>query len=593
MADHAAENPKKMKRLKGIPVSPGFVMGKALVLHNADHFEVPFRTVPKENIPHEIARFEDAITRTRAEILGIRKKLTAQMGREHSDIFNAHLLILEDRTLIEDVIAQIKENCATADSAFSTVVKRYFEAFSNIDDEYLRERISDIRDVGRRLLQNLGGEERSRLDNLKEDVVLIAHDLSPSDTAMMNREKVLAFITEVGGPTSHTAILGRSLEIPAVVGVDKVTGSIKTGDVIAVDGTHGEVIVNPDESAIEEATRLERRFTELVSELDKLRTLPAETTDGKKIVLAANIEFPDEIPSVISHGAEGIGLYRTEYFYLNRKDLPTEEEQFQAYLQVAEKMKPHEVIVRTLDLGGDKFLSSLDVPHEMNPFLGWRAIRFCLTRTDIFKSQLRAILRASIHNNLKIMYPMISNLSELKRANEILQECREELDREGIPFDHNIPVGAMIEIPSAALTSDILAREASFFSIGTNDLIQYALAVDRVNEKIAYLYEPTHPAILKLIRLVVQNGHAASRWVGCCGEMAGDPEVALILIGIGIDEISASPIILPKIKKVIRSVSYQQAKVIAERALEFDTGEEVRQYVLAEMKKISAELVEE
>lgn len=582
-----------MKRLKGIPVSPGFVMGKALVLHGGSHFEIPFRKVEKENIPHEIARFEDAITRTRAEILGIRKRLTAQMGREHSDIFNAHLLILEDRTMIEDVIAQIKEQCASADSAFSTVVQRYFQAFSNIGDEYLRERVADIRDVGRRLLQNLGGEEKPSLDNLKEDVILIAHDLSPSDTATMNKERVLAFVTEVGGPTSHTAILGRSLEIPAVVGVDKVTLHVSTGDRVAVDGAHGILIVNPDEKAIEEATQLERRFTELETELDKLKELPAETPDGHRVKLAANIEFHDEIPSVISHGADGIGLYRTEYFYLNRRDLPTEDEQYDAYCQVARKMKPQEVIVRTLDLGGDKFLSSLDVPHEMNPFLGWRAIRFCLTRTDIFKAQLRAILRASIEGNLKIMYPMISNVNEIKRANELLAECRTELQNEGKPFDQNLEVGAMIEIPSAALTSDILAKEVNFFSIGTNDLIQYSLAVDRVNEKIAYLYEPMHPAILKLIKMVVDNGHAAKRWVGCCGEMAGDPEAAVLLMGLGIDEISASPIALPKVKKIIRSIPFSAAQAIAVKALEFDTGSDVQHYVREEIRKIAPELIEE
>ncbi len=582
-----------MKRLQGIPVSPGFVMGKALVLHGGSHFEIPFRKVEKESISHEIARFEDAITRTRAEILGIRKRLTAQMGREHSDIFNAHLLILEDRTMIEDVIAQIKEQCASADSAFSAVMQRYFQAFSNIGDEYLRERVADIRDVGRRLLQNLGGEEKPSLDNLKEDVILIAHDLSPSDTATMNKERVLAFVTEVGGPTSHTAILGRSLEIPAVVGVDKVTLHVNTGDRVAVDGAHGILIVNPDEKAIEEATQRERRFTELETELDKLKELPAETPDGHRIKLAANIEFHDEIPSVISHGADGIGLYRTEYFYLNRRDLPTEDEQYEAYCQVARKMKPHEVIVRTLDLGGDKFLSSLDVPHEMNPFLGWRAIRFCLTRTDIFKAQLRAILRASIEGNLKIMYPMISNVNEIKRANELLAECRTELKNEGKPFDPNIEVGAMIEIPSAALTSDILAREVNFFSIGTNDLIQYALAVDRVNEKIAYLYEPMHPAILKLIKMVVDNGHAAQRWVGCCGEMAGDPEAAVLLMGLGIDEISASPIALPKVKKIIRSILFSDAQRIAVQALEFHTGSEVQHYVREEIRKLAPELIEE
>ncbi|MBI3306415.1 MAG: phosphoenolpyruvate--protein phosphotransferase [Candidatus Omnitrophica bacterium] len=581
-----------MKKLKGIPVSPGIAKGKAIVLHGEDTFSPPLQVVTDSDIPREIARFEDALTRTRAEILGIRKKISAQIGREHSDIFNAHLLILEDRTLIEDVIAAIKEKKSTAEYAFSIVVQSYFKAFSQIDDEYLRERVSDIKDIGRRLLKNLYGEQKTDLENLEQNVIVIAHDLSPSDTAMMNKDKVLAFVTDIGGPTSHTAILGRSLEIPAVVGMEGVTTEVKTGDEVIVDGTHGILIVNPDEATIEEYFREEKRFTDLTTELDKLKDLPAETKDGHRITLAANIEFHDEIPSVFSHGAEGIGLYRTEYFYLNRVDLPTEEEQYQAYKQVAEKIAPHSVIVRTLDLGGDKFVSSLELPHEMNPFLGWRAIRFCLTRVDVFKIQLRAILRASKHGNLKVMYPMISSFQELKRANEILTECRKELDKEKIPYDHKMEIGAMIEIPSAALTSDILAKEVSFFSIGTNDLIQYALAVDRVNEKIAYLYEPTHPAILKLIKLVIDNAHAKKLWVGSCGEMSGDAAIALLLLGLGIDEISTSPVVIPKVKKIIRSITYKEAQEIAKHAMTLTSGQEIIEFLNAKVREIAKELID-
>ncbi len=581
-----------MEELKGIPVSPGVAIGKAHVLHSKDSFNVPERSVDEADISKEIARFEDALTRTRAAILGIRKKISTQIGRESSDIFNAHLMILEDRTLIEEVIALIKEKKVNAEFAFASVIQRYFTAFSQIDDEYLKERVSDIKDIGRRLLRNLYGEESEFL-NLEQNGIVIAHDLSPSDTAMIDKQKVLAFVTEIGGPTSHTAILGRSMEIPAVVGMDHVTSKVRTGDTIIVDGRHGVLIVNPDPKTIEEYAQKEIRFSQLTTELDKLRNLPAETMDGRRIVLAANIEFHDEIPSVISHGAEGIGLYRTEYFYMNRTDLPSEEEQYRAYKQVAEKMMPHPVIIRTLDLGGDKFASSLDVPHEMNPFLGWRAIRFCLTRVDIFKVQLRAVLRASVHGNLKVMYPMISTVHELKKANEILEECRQELKKEAVPFDANMEVGAMIEIPSAAIISDILAKEVDFFSIGTNDLIQYALAVDRVNEKIAYLYEPTHPAILKLIKQIVENGHRLKRWVGSCGEMSGDPAIAILLLGLEIDEISTSPFVLPNVKKAVRSVSFKQAKAIADRALQFPSGEEVQQFINAEVRKISKDLLEE
>ncbi|MSR77409.1 MAG: phosphoenolpyruvate--protein phosphotransferase [Candidatus Omnitrophica bacterium] len=581
-----------METLKGIPVSPGVAIGKAYVLHSEDHFNFPARTISVADIAKEIARFENALIQTRAEIMGIRKKISAQIGRESSDIFNAHLMILEDRTLIEDVISVIKGKKVGCEYAFTTIMQRYFSAFAQIDDEYLRERISDIRDIGKRLIRNLCGEKRDHVE-LTENRIVVAHDLSPSETAMMDKNKLLAIVADVGGPTSHMAIISRSMEIPAVVGTDGATLKIQSGDTVIVDGTHGVVILNPDVATIQEYTERGYRISEQITALDKLRDLPAETKDGRRISLAANIEFHDEIPSVYSHGGDGIGLYRTEYFYMNRTDLPSEDEQYRAYKQVAESMKGHSVIVRTLDLGGDKFLSSLEVPNEMNPFLGWRAIRFCLTRVDIFKVQLRAILRASAHGNFKVMYPMISNLNELKQANVILRDCQEELKKEGLAYDPKMEVGAMIEIPSAALISDILAKEVDFFSIGTNDLIQYALAVDRVNEKIAYLYEPTHPAILKLIRQVVESGHRHKKWVGCCGEMAGDPAIAMLLLGLGIDEISVSPFILPKVKKSIRSVNYEDAKLIAEKALQFHTGEEIRVFINQELKRVAPDLVED
>lgn len=581
-----------METLQGIGVSPGVVTGKAYVIHSEDSFNIPPQKVTVEEVLKEIARFEDALTQTRAEILGIRKKIATQIGRESSDIFNAHLMILEDRTLIEDVLGLIKQEKVNAEYAFATVIQRYFAVFAQIDDEYLRERISDIKDIGRRLLKNLYGEERMHI-NLQDYHVIIAHDLSPSDTAMIDKNKVLAFVAEIGGPTSHMAILSRSMEIPAVVGLEGVTSKIQHGNMVIVDGEHGVVIINPDKATLDEYTQKGIRITQQTTELDKLRDLEAVTKDGKKIDLVANIEFHDEIPSVHSHGAKGIGLYRTEYFYMNRTDLPTEEEQYRAYKQVAERMGNYPVIIRTLDLGGDKFLSSLEVPHEMNPFLGWRAIRFCLTRVDIFKVQLRAILRASAHGNIKVMYPMISNVNELRKANALLEECRQELKREGHSYDPQMQVGAMIEIPSAAIMSDILAKEVDFFSIGTNDLIQYSLAIDRVNEKIAYLYEPTHPAILKLIKQVVANGHQRKKWVGCCGEMSSDPAIAVLLIGLGIDEISTSPFILPKVKKAIRSIRYQDAKKMADRAMEFETGEEVKQYIQEELRKHAPDLIED
>ncbi len=582
-----------MNELKGIGVSPGIAIGKVFLLHTGDSFNLPKRVIVPDQISNEIAHFEDALTQTRTEILGIRRKLSSQIGRESSDIFTAHLLILEDRTLIEDVIEVIKNENVGAEYAFATVIQRYFHAFSQINDEYLKERIADIRDVGRRLLGNLCGQEKKQLEKLEEGAIIVSHDLSPSDTASIDRSKVLAFVTEIGGPTSHTAILGRSLEIPAIVGLENVIGQVQSGDTIIVDGTHGTVIINPDQETIDRFYSQENRFLELNTELDKLKELPAETLDGHRINLAANIEFHSEISSVISHGAEGVGLYRTEYLYMNRSNLPSEQEQYEDYKKVVEGISPHNVIIRTLDLGGDKFASTLEIPHEMNPYLGWRAIRFCLTRKDIFKTQLRAILRASTHGKLKIMYPMISNIYELRAAREVLEEAKKELQQENIPFDSEVEVGAMIEIPSAALASDVLAEEVDFFSIGTNDLIQYVLAIDRMNEKIAYLYEPTHPAIVRLIDLIIQNGHRHHIWVGSCGEMAADPAIAILLLGLGIDEISASPVVLPKIKKAIRSVKFQDAQEIARKVLTFQTGKQIQEYLGNQLKNICKELTEE
>jgi len=566
-----------MKTLKGIGVSPGVVIGKVRLL-KTDKIDVPRTEIDESLIPNEIARFEDALTKTRAELLGIRRKISDEIGREHSDIFNAHLLILEDRTLIEDVINQIKTELVSTEYAFSIVLQRYLHAFTQIDDEYLKERIADIHDIGKRIIHHLTLQERESLVDLKEQVIVVSHDLSPSDTATMDRKNVIGFTTDIGGPTSHTAIIARSMEIPAVVGLDHISSEVQDGDKLIIDGTHGIIIVNPDQSTIEKYLSEGKKFATYILELEKLRNLPAQTLDEHRVELSANIEFQDEISSVISHGAEGIGLYRTEYFYMNRSDLPTEDEQFEAYKQVAEQMEDKPVIVRTLDLGGDKFISSLDVAKEMNPFLGWRAIRFCLTRVDIFKVQLRAILRASSFGKLKIMYPLISTLEEIIKANEILEECRKELKKEGVSFDEDMEVGAMIEIPSAAITSDILAKEVDFFSIGTNDLIQYSLAVDRVNEKIAYLYQPTHPAILKLIRLTIENAHKNNIWVGACGEMGGDPISSLLLLGMGVDEISMSPFVLPKIKKAIRAVKFEDIKNLTDELLSnFDTAKAIQE----------------
>lgn len=574
-----------MKTIKGIAASPGVAIGKAFLLDSED-LAIPKKIIKDSGIPKEIARFEEALTKTRAEILSIRDKISQEIGQEHGDIFNAHLLVIEDRALIEEVIGRIKKEKFTSDFIFSQVLKKYIQSFLNIDDEYLRERVSDINDVGRRIIRHLIGGQRASLSDLKEKVIVIAYDLSPSDTAMMHRRNVIGFATDIGGRTSHTAIMAKSLEIPAVVGIEFATRQIKDGDRLIVDGSQGLVIINPTASELQKYKQELIRYQEFGKGLKKFKDLPCVTLDGRRLELSANIETPEETVSAISHGADGIGLYRTEFLYMNRMDLPSEEEQYQAYKKVVKEMAPKPVIIRTFDLGGDKFLSHLEMPREMNPFLGWRAIRFCLARPEIFKVQLRAIVRASAHGKLRMMYPMISGLGELKEANKLLQEVKIELLSKKVPFDENMEVGAMIEIPSAAIICDILASEVNFFSIGTNDLIQYALAVDRINEKIAYLYEPAHPAVLRLIKNVIDTGHAKNIWVGMCGEMSGDPVLTPILLGLGIDEISTSPLMLPEIKRIIRSMSFDESKKIVHHVLDLPTGQEVVKYLKSKNEEI-------
>ena len=578
-----------MVTLKGVPASDGIAIGPAFLL-DSEEVTVHKQPVPASAIPQEIARFEEALLQTRREIVGIQEKISKELGVEHAEIFNAHLMFLEDRAYIDEVIGRLKGEQLNVEFIFMEVLRKYVEALSKVEDEYLRERISDVQDVGRRILRNLTGLKRQSLADLAQPVVVVAYDLSPSDTATMHRQHVIGFITDIGGRTSHTAIMAKSLEIPAVVGLQAATQRVQAEDLVIVDGTSGSVIVRPDPETVRHYEELKRKYESLDQALLKVRDLPAETPDGQRVQLLANIEMPEEIPSVIAHGAEGIGLYRTEFFYLNRSDLPTEEEQFEAYRHVAKAMAPRPVVIRTIDLGGDKFLSELKVPREMNPFLGWRAIRFCLARPDIFKVQLRAILRASVFGKIKLMYPMISGVEEIQSANRILGEMKAQLTAEGKPFDPNLEVGAMIEVPSAALTMDLLAKEARFFSIGTNDLIQYSLAVDRVNEKIAYLYEPTHPAILRLVRQIIQVAHDNHLWVGMCGEMAGEPALALILLGLGLDSISTSPVNLPRIKQVIRAVPSFRAKEVVKEVFRLTTGKEVEAYAKSRLCEFLPEL---
>lgn len=576
-----------MFSIKGIPAAPGIVIGKAYKI-GREEFTVPRLEIKQEEIPLQIQLFEEALIQTRKEIIDLQKRIAADMGQEPAQIFDAHLLVLEDRMLIEEVISRLKKDRLNVAYIFSEVLKHYIEVFSKIEDEYLKERIVDINDVGKRILRNLLGKKRIGLEEISERVVVIAHDLSPSDTAAMHKKNVCGFVTDIGGKTSHTAIMAKSLEIPAVVGAESATQKIKAGDMVIVDGNTGLIILEPDEETLKLYQSESEKLRGITRKFLEQKDLPAVTKDGKAIEISANIELPEDVPAISVHGGQGIGLYRTEFFYMNRKGLPTEEEHYQAYKYVAEEMNPHSVVVRTIDLGGDKFLSQLEMPQEMSPFLGWRAIRFCLARPEIFKTQLRAILRASVHGKLKIMYPMVSGIEELQQANAILKDCKEELKREGKPFDDKIEVGAMIEVPSAAITADLLTAEADFFSIGTNDLIQYSLAVDRTNEKVAYLYDPAHPAVLRMIKSIIDAAHNAGIWVGMCGEMAGDPAFAMILLGLGLDEFSMPPQVIPQIKYIIRSVTIKEAKVFAQQALKLSTGKQVEEFSQAKLKQVLA-----
>ena len=574
-----------MIKLKGIAAAPGISIAKAYKV-GKEEFDIPKEPIRPDEIPLQIQLFEEALIATRKEIIELQKRISKDMGQEEAQIFDAHLLVLEDRMLIEEVISRLKKEQINVSFIFSEVLKKYIAVFSKIEDEYLRERTADLNDVGKRVLRHLLGKEHRGLKDLKERVVVIAHDLSPSDTAAMHKQLVCAFVTDIGGKTSHTAIMAKSLEIPAVVGSVEATIKIKTGDMLIVDGTMGVVIINPDEETLRIYQEEEKKLIGVAERFVAVKDLPAVTKDNHKVKIVANIELPEEIPSVKIHGGEGIGLYRTEFFYMNRKDAPTEEEQFQAYKFVAEEMKSNSVIIRTLDLGGDKFLSQFEMPKEIQPFLGWRAIRFCLARPDVFKLQLRAILRASVYGKLSLMYPMISSIEELKQANVILDDCKQELRHERLSFDEDIQVGVMIEVPSAALTADLLAKEADFFSIGTNDLIQYALAVDRANEKVAYLYEPAHPAVLRMIKSIIEAAHANNIWVGMCGEMASDEVFTLVLLGLGLDEFSLSSLAIPQIKYIIRSVSFEDAQRAAVQALSLSTTKEVDSFMRAKLKEI-------
>ncbi len=577
--------------LKGIPAAPGVVCGRAFILDKQE-FIVPPRAIAQNEIPIEIARFEEALIRTREEILQIQKKISSQMEVEHARIFDAHILVLEDRTLIDEVIKRIRSEKLSAEYVFSEVLKKYLKIFSQIEDEYLRERVSDIDDVGRRVLKNLVQESKLHdFENLTEQLIVVSHNLSPSDTASMYNKNIIAFATDVGGKTSHTAIMAKTLGVPAVVGLKDATLQVNNQDELIIDGRKGLVIIHPSDETKKLYQDVRSKIVEFQERFKDIKDLAPETKDKKRITLLANLELPEEIPTILESGAEGIGLYRTEYFYMNRHDLPSEEEQFEAYKHVAQAMGSRPVTIRTLDLGGDKFISSLEVPKDMYSFLGWRAIRFCLARPDIFKVQLRAILRASAFGDIRLMYPMISGVGELRQANVILNEVKVELKKSKVRFNEKIPVGVMIEVPSAAVVADHLAQEADFFSIGTNDLIQYSLAVDRVREQSPDLYEPSHPAILRLIKNTIDAAHHAKIRISLCGEMSGEPVSAIILLGLGLEEFSMSALNLLAIKKMIRSIHIKDAKELAKKALTLATSRDIEEVILKRLKELAPDVI--
>lgn len=562
---------------KGTGASPGIALGKALVI---EHSELVIEKKTIENIDEEIQKLESAVKVSKEELTKVKEKALAELGEHEAEIFEAHLLVLEDPELIGSAISKIRDEKVNADYALNEIKEIFVAMFESMDNEYMRERAADIKDVTNRVLRHILGIKVVDLAELDEEVVLIAHDLTPSDTATMNKNMVLGFLTDIGGRTSHTAIMARTLEIAAVVGLNDITKKVKDGDYIVFNGDTGEVIVNPDEETKAKYTSLKEEFEEYRKSLELLKGQASITTDGRHVELAGNIGSPNDVEGLIKNDAEGVGLYRTEFLYMDKEDsFPTEEEQYEAYKAVLEGMNNKPIVIRTLDIGGDKELPYFEMEAEMNPFLGYRAIRLCLDRKDIFKTQLRALYRASVHGKLRIMFPMISSLEELLDAKEVIKEVLKELDAENIAYSNDVEVGMMIEIPSAAVISDVLAKHVDFFSIGTNDLIQYTCAVDRMNQKISHLYNQFNPAVLRLIKMVIDNAHKEGKWVGMCGESAGDQRMIPILLGFGLDEFSMSPISILPARKLITSLSYADMQKFADEVLAMGTAKEIKEYV--------------
>ena len=577
-------------RLAGIPASPGVVSGQLAVFA---HEEVRIHPTPigEDQIDSEMRRLEAALLKTREQIQKIKEQLAHSIGEQETGIFEAHLLVAGDSTIVSAVRKQLQMRKICVEHVYQHVIHTYAQSLRQVEDPYLRERAADILDVGRRVIHNLLGRKLADIYALDAPSIILAHDLSPSDTALLNRQMALGFATEAGSTTSHTAIMARSLNIPAVVGLHEVLSRCESGAPVILDGYSGLLIVHPSEQTRYEYGQIEKRRHEVEQRLEALRDTPAVTTDGRRIALSANVELPEDLPLIAESGAEGIGLYRTEFMFLNRVQFPGEEEQTNIYRQVVQASRPHLAIIRTLDLGGDKLPTHQGLDPEVNPFLGWRAIRYCLERPEVFKVQLRAICRSNPGGKIRVMFPMIATREELAAALTLLREAREELKAAGIPAAEEVEAGAMIEVPSAALIADRLAPMVQFFSIGTNDLTQYTMAADRTNERVASLYQPTHPGVLSLIRGVVEAARKNGIWVGVCGEMASDVVMTPALIGLGVDEISMGSVAVPRVKKAIQSLSFGECEALAQGILRMDSGEEVRRQLEQVAREKYPELV--
>jgi len=592
MSDESSAPPSSSKQeiYKGTAVSPGIAVGPLLLLYADEHI-IRKRRIRPEDVPGEITRFEAALLKTRQQIQTIRNELARSIGEADASIFDAHLLLLEDTSLIESVKEQLQSRLVNVDFAYEQVVRSYTRKMRELDDDYFRERAGDFLDVSRRVLRNLQGKMESELHSLDSPSIVLAHDLSPSDTAGFDRDLVLGIATEAGSRTSHSAIMARSLNLPAVVGLRELIGKVDPGVEVLIDGYEGLLIINPTEQTKYEYGQREKLHHDVDVKLDALReTLPI-TLDQRRVIVSANVEILEDLPLLKEHGAEGIGLLRTEYLFLNQDVSPDEEQQAEMYLQMAQACKPNHLIIRTLDVGGDKKRPHLGIEEEVNPFLGFRGIRYSLGRPEIFRTQLRAICRASAEGNVRVMFPMVCDLSELKAARVILDGVREELRQQNVPQAEKIEVGIMIEVPSAALMADILARHVDFFSVGSNDLIQYTLAIDRGNESVAAIYQPAHPAVLRLLQTVVEAAHRSNIWVGVCGEMAADVVLMPALVGLGVDELSAGATSIPRIKRAIQALNYEEARQLVSRCVLNESAEENQRQLLEMAQRLYPEIL--